>query len=67
MYGMPAKINKIMAVADRYGAPVIEDAAEALGSEYMGQRIGCNGKYGILSFNGNKIITTSGSRGSDIG
>ncbi len=60
LYGMPAKMNEIMAVADRYGIPVIEDAAEALGSEYMGQRIGCNGKYGILSFNGNKIITTSG-------
>jgi dTDP-4-amino-4,6-dideoxygalactose transaminase len=49
-----------MAVADKYGIPVVEDAAEALGSEYMGKRAGCSGKFGILSFNGNKIITTSG-------
>ncbi len=60
LYGMPAKMNEIMAVADKYGIPVIEDAAEALGSEYMGKRVGCNSKFGILSFNGNKIITTSG-------
>jgi len=60
LYGMPAKMRAIMEVADRYGIPVIEDAAEALGSEYMGRRVGCNSKFGILSFNGNKIITTSG-------
>lgn len=60
LYGMPAKMREIMAVADKYGIPVIEDAAEALGSEYMGERTGCTGKFGILSFNGNKIITTSG-------
>jgi len=60
LYGMPAKMKEIMAIADRYGIPVIEDAAEALGSEYMGRRVGCNSKFGILSFNGNKIITTSG-------
>ena len=59
-YGMPAKMKEIMAVADKYGIPVVEDAAEALGSEYMGRRVGCNSKFGILSFNGNKIITTSG-------
>ncbi len=60
LYGMPAKMREIMAVADKYGIPVVEDAAEALGSEYMGRRVGCNSKFGILSFNGNKIITTSG-------
>ena len=60
LYGMPAKMKEIMAVADKYGIPVVEDAAEALGSEYMGKRVGCNSKFGILSFNGNKIITTSG-------
>ena len=60
LYGMPAKMREIIAVADKYGIPVVEDAAEALGSEYMGKRVGCNGKFGILSFNGNKIITTSG-------
>ena len=60
LYGMPAKMREIMAVADKYGIPVVEDAAEALGSEYMGKRVGCNSKFGILSFNGNKIITTSG-------
>ena len=61
LYGMPAKMKEIMAVADKYGIPVVEDAAEALGSEYMGKRVGCNSKFGILSFNGNKIITTSGA------
>ncbi len=60
LYGMPARMREIMAVADKYGISVIEDAAEALGSEYMGRRVGCNSRYGILSFNGNKIITTSG-------
>jgi dTDP-4-amino-4,6-dideoxygalactose transaminase len=60
LYGMPARMREIMAVADKYGIPVVEDAAEALGSEYMGRRVGCNSRFGILSFNGNKIITTSG-------
>ena len=60
LYGMPAKMKEIMVVADKYGIPVVEDAAEALGSEYRGKRVGCNSKFGILSFNGNKIITTSG-------
>jgi dTDP-4-amino-4,6-dideoxygalactose transaminase len=60
LYGMPTKMREIMAIADKYGIPVVEDAAEALGSEYMGKRVGCTGKFGILSFNGNKIITTSG-------
>lgn len=60
LYGMPAKIEEIMAVADRYGIPVVEDAAEALGSRYNGKIVGTFGKIGILSFNGNKIITTSG-------
>ena len=60
LYGMPAKMREIMAIADKYGIPVVEDAAEALGSQYMEKRVGCTGKFGILSFNGNKIITTSG-------
>lgn len=60
LYGMPAKMDEIMAVAGRYGIPVIEDAAEALGSKYKRKPVGCLGKFGILSFNGNKIITTSG-------
>ena len=60
LYGMPARMREIMAVANKYGIPVVEDAAEALGSEYMGRRVGCNSRFGILSFNGNKIITTSG-------
>jgi len=60
LYGMPAKMDEIMAVADKYGIPVIEDAAEALGSKYKGKPVGNQGKFGILSFNGNKIITTSG-------
>ena len=60
LYGMPAKMDEIMAIADRYGVPVIEDAAEALGSRYRGRPVGSFGKMAILSFNGNKIITTSG-------
>lgn len=60
LYGMPAKIDEIMAVAARYGIPVLEDSAEALGSEYRGKKCGTFGEYGALSFNGNKIITTSG-------
>jgi len=60
LYGMPAKIEEILAVAKKYKIILIEDAAEALGSTYNGQRCGTFGDYGILSFNGNKIITTSG-------
>jgi dTDP-4-amino-4,6-dideoxygalactose transaminase len=60
LYGLPAKMNEIMAVANKYGIPVLEDAAEALGSTYFGQPCGSFGKIGALSFNGNKIITTSG-------
>ncbi len=60
LYGMPAKIDEIMEIAERYEIPVIEDAAEALGSTYNKQHLGTFGKIGILSFNGNKIITTSG-------
>lgn len=60
LYGMPVKMDEIMAIADRYGIPVLEDAAEALGSEYKGRKCGTFGAYGALSFNGNKMITTSG-------
>lgn len=60
LYGMPAKIEEIMAVANKYEIPVIEDAAEGLGSRYKGQTCGTFGRYGVLSFNGNKMITTSG-------
>lgn len=60
LYGMPAKMNEIMDIADRYGIPVLEDAAEALGSEYKGRKCGTFGDFGVLSFNGNKMITTSG-------
>jgi len=60
LYGMPAKIDKIKSIADKYCIPIIEDAAEAFGSSYKQRRCGTFGKYGILSFNGNKIITTSG-------
>ncbi len=60
LYGMPYRIDEIMAVADRYGIPVIEDAAEGLGSRFDGQVLGTFGRYGVLSFNGNKMITTSG-------
>lgn len=60
LYGMPAKMDEIMRIANKYQVPVIEDAAEALGSEYKGQKCGTFGRFGILSFNGNKIITTSG-------
>lgn len=60
LYGMPAKIDEILEVANKYGIPVLEDAAEALGSEYNGKKCGTFGKFGALSFNGNKIITTSG-------
>lgn len=60
LYGMPAMMPEIMAIAEKYDIPVIEDAAEALGSEINGRKCGTFGKLGILSFNGNKIITTSG-------
>ncbi len=60
LYGMPAKMDEIMEVASRYGIPVVEDAAEALGSEYKGRKCGTIGHFGALSFNGNKMITTSG-------
>ncbi len=60
LYGMPYQIDRIMDIADRYGIPVIEDAAEGLGSRFNGQVLGTFGKYGVLSFNGNKMITTSG-------
>ena len=60
LYGMPAKIDRIIAVADKYDIPVIEDAAEGLGSRYKGQVVGTFGRFGVLSFNGNKMITTSG-------
>ena len=60
LYGMPYKIDKIMAIADKYGIPVVEDAAEGFGSKFRGQVLGSFGKYGVLSFNGNKMITTSG-------
>lgn len=60
LYGMPAQLDRIRAVADSYDIPVLEDAAEAMGSEYKGLKCGNWGEYGVLSFNGNKIITTSG-------
>ncbi len=60
LYGMPYQIDKIMEIAGRYDIPVIEDAAEGMGSRYNGQVLGTFGKYGVLSFNGNKMITTSG-------
>lgn len=60
LYGMPAKIREIMDVAAKYDIPVLEDAAEGLGSRYEGQVVGTFGRFGVLSFNGNKMITTSG-------
>lgn len=60
LYGMPAKIEEIMAISRKYDIPVIEDAAEGFGSKYDGQVCGTFGKFGVLSFNGNKMITTSG-------
>lgn len=59
LYGMPARLKEILQLADEYGIPVIEDAAEALGSRYGGHQVGTFGRLGIFSFNGNKIITTS--------
>lgn len=60
LYGMPYKIDRIMEIANHYNIPVIEDAAEGFGSRYKGQVLGTFGKFGVLSFNGNKMITTSG-------
>ena len=60
LYGMPAKMDEIIEVANRYEIPVVEDAAEALGSSYKGKKCGTLGEISFLSFNGNKIITTSG-------
>ena len=60
LYGMPYQIDKIMAIANKYDIPVVEDAAEGFGSRWKGQVLGTFGKYGVLSFNGNKMITTSG-------
>ncbi len=60
LYGMPAKMNEIIEIANKYEIPIIEDAAEALGSKYYGYPLGCLSDFGVFSFNGNKIITTSG-------
>lgn len=60
LYGMPAKMDEINAIANKYSIPIVEDAAEALGSEYKNRNCSTLGNYGALSFNGNKIITTSG-------
>ena len=60
LYGMPAKMNEIKALSNKYNIPILEDAAEALGSTYHGKPCGTFGDFGVLSFNGNKIITTSG-------
>ena len=57
---MPAKLDEICAIAEKYNIPICEDAAEAIGSEYKGQKCGTFGEFGALSFNGNKMITTSG-------
>ncbi|WP_148373199.1 DegT/DnrJ/EryC1/StrS family aminotransferase [Bacteroides bouchesdurhonensis] len=60
LYGMPAKMDEICSIAEKYDIPILEDAAEALGSEFSGRKCGTFGKFGALSFNGNKMITTSG-------
>jgi dTDP-4-amino-4,6-dideoxygalactose transaminase len=60
LYGMPYQIDKIRCIADKYSIPILEDSAEALGSSHKGQKCGTFGDFGVLSFNGNKIITTSG-------
>ena len=60
LYGMPPRYEEILRIAQRYGIPVVEDAAEAFGSRYKGRRCGTFGQFGVLSFNGNKMITTSG-------
>lgn len=60
LYGMPYKVDRILEIANKYGIPVIEDSAEALGSRFDGKALGTFGRFGVLSFNGNKMITTSG-------
>lgn len=60
LFGMPARIDEIIRIADHYDIPVIEDASESIGARYNGQRCGTFGAFGVLSFNGNKMITTSG-------
>lgn len=60
LYGMPYQVDKVREIADKYDIPILEDSAEALGSSYKGQKCGTFGDIGVLSFNGNKIITTSG-------
>lgn len=60
LYGMPYDCERIMAIAEKYGIPVVEDAAEGFGSRFDGRVLGTYGRYGVLSFNGNKMITTSG-------
>lgn len=60
LYGQSAKMDEIVSLYDAYGVPVIEDAAESLGTVYKGKQSGTFGRFGIFSFNGNKIITTSG-------
>src|SRR5690606_8349841 len=60
LYGMPFAVDAVLEVANRYGIPLIEDSAEALGSTYKGRMCGTFGVFNVLSFNGNKIITTSG-------
>ena len=60
LYGMPYDCDRIMAIADKYGIPVVEDAAEGFGSKFNGKSLGTFGRFGVLSFNGNKMITTSG-------
>ena len=60
LYGMPAKMKEIISISEKYNIPIIEDAAEGLGSTYFGKPLGCLTEFGIYSFNGNKIITTSG-------
>ena len=66
LYGMPYDIERIMEVANRYEIPVVEDAAEGFGSKFKGQVLGTFGKFGVLSFNGNKMITTSGGWGTNL-
>ena len=60
LYGMPYKVDRILEIADKYGISVVEDSAEALGSRFDGKALGTFGRFGVLSFNGNKMITTSG-------
>ena len=60
LYGMPPKMDEITEIANKYGIPILEDAAEAIGSEYKGRKCGTFGTFGVFSFNGNKVITTSG-------